>query len=511
MKKHWKISLKLRRLLCILLLAYEIAFIIGMLINRNKVFEIVDAVLMILSIVIAIYIVTKPGDSEYKMIWILFVLIFPVFGGVSYLLFSSQLGVKLFGKHISKIELKTKDQFLLHGSAIEEVKQDAPEIFPQVSYLQNCAAFPVYNDSETEFYSPGEKFFDAMLKELEKAEIYIFLEYFIIEEGKMWNLILEILKEKAASGVTVKVLYDDMGSFVLLPTDYPKILAKYGIECFRFNPFRPFLSTEQNNRDHRKICVIDGKVAFTGGINLADEYINEYEKHGHWKDAGVICRGKAAWSFTVMFLQMWEFASHKEVSFNDYLPDYTNSNNNESYGYVQPYADSPMDNEHVGKHVYLNVINNAKKYLYICTPYLIIDDNIVTALRLAAKNGVDVRIITPHKWDKWFVHMTTRSYYRELLCAGVKIYEYSNGFIHSKNTVSDDITAIVGTTNLDYRSLYLHFECGVLMHKTKAVGEVKEDFLSTLEVCQLITEKECKGNIITRTIQSILRIFAPLM
>ena len=327
----------------------------------------------------------------------------------------------------------------------------------------------------------------------------------------MWDSILEVLKEKASQGVEVRVLYDDIGCFLTLPKNYAAQLAEYGIQCCVFNPFRPMLSAIQNNRDHRKITVIDGKVGFTGGLNLADEYINTYEKHGYWKDAAVKVKGKAAWSLTLMFLEMWELCCGKQQNAKQFFPENEKTSGEEPEGFVQPYADSPMDDENVGEHVYLQILNNAKDYVYICTPYLIVDDSMVSALCLAAKSGVDVRIITPHIWDKTFIHMTTRSYYRELIHGGVKIYEYSKGFIHSKTFVSDDHTATVGTTNLDFRSLYLHFECGIWMHGSEAVTQVKEDFLDTLEQCQQILLDECKGNLVTRLFQDFLRVFAPLM
>ncbi|MFA7637208.1 MAG: cardiolipin synthase, partial [Monoglobales bacterium] len=335
-----------------------------------------------------------------------------------------------------------------------------------------------------------------------------FLEYFIIQEGKMWDSILEILKRKVAEGVKVRIIYDDMGCFFLLPKGYAAELKKFGIECIIFNPFRPFLSVIQNNRDHRKIASVDGKVAFTGGINLADEYINAYEKHGHWKDSAMMVSGDAAWGLTVLFLQMWELCTKKSEDYSQYFPGKTTGLKN---GYVIPYCDSPLDTENVGEHVYLQIINNAKDYVYINTPYLIIDDSMVSALTLAAKSGVDVRIVTPHIADKFYVHAATRSYYRELINAGVKIYEYTNGFIHSKTFVSDDYTATVGTTNLDFRSLYLQFECGVLMYNTTAVGQVKEDFLNTLEICQQITKEDCRTNMIKSLFEDILRLIAPLM
>ena len=265
-----------------------------------------------------------------------------------------------------------------------------PQHAPQIRYLSDFAKFPIYTGSSTKYLSPGEEMFAALLAELEKAEHYIFLEYFIIQEGEMWNAILEILKRKAAAGVTVRVMYDDFGCFFLLPGDYPAQLKKFGIECMVFNPFRPLLTVVQNNRDHRKIASIDGKTVFTGGINLADEYINAYEKHGHWKDSAVMIKGAAAWSFTVMFLQMWEMCTGINEDYKKFLPSGVSVT---SDGFVQPYADSPMDHENVGEHVYIQIINAAKDYVYIATPYLIIDDSMLSALVLAAKSGVDVRII----------------------------------------------------------------------------------------------------------------------
>ncbi len=352
---------------------------------------------------------------------------------------------------------------------------------------------------------------DALLPELEKAEKYIFLESFIVEEGVMWGSILDVLKRKAAQGVKIRLLYDDIGCFLLLPANYPKQMEALGIECGVFNPFRPVLTVAQNNRDHRKIISIDGKVAFTGGINLADEYINAIEKHGYWKDAAIMLKGKAAWSFTLMFLQMWELCKRTR---EDYLLFYPGSDEAcavPSAGFVQPYADSPMDTENVGEHVYLQILNQAQDYVYINTPYLIVDDSMVSALMLTAKRGVDVRIVTPHKWDKWLVHMTTRSYYRDLIQAGVKIYEFQEGFMHAKTFVCDDRIASVGTINLDFRSLYLHFECGALMFHSDAVMQVKADFLKTLGRCLPVKKEDQQGTFFLRFFQDVLRLFAPLM
>jgi len=315
-------------------------------------------------------------------------------------------------------------------------------------------------------------------------------------------------------------MYDDLGCFFTLPHDYPKKLAEKGIKSYIFNPFRPIVSSLQNNRDHRKIIAIDGKVAFTGGLNLADEYINIVERFGHWKDSAIMIEGDGAWSLTLIFLQMWNLKGKEKDNYASFYPWKDNAINHaatgvtdgfETWGFVQPYADSPIDDDNVGEHVYIQIINQAKEYVYINTPYLIVDDNLLSAMTLAAKSGVDVRIITPHRWDKWIVAITSRSYYRRLVKAGVKVYEYTSGFNHGKSFVSDDKIATVGTTNLDFRSLYLHFECGVLIYSSSAIAAIKEDFKRTLPVSQEVTLERCARNVFQRIIPDILRIFAPLM
>ena len=511
MKKSWMKALLRKRIFIILLLLLQIGVIIYTLISGSLTSAIISRVLTLLSIVVCLYIVSRRDKGAYKLTWVFMILLFPVFGGLFYLMFRIQSAARRASKKNARVSAKTQKLLALSGTAYQEACSIAPDHAPQIGYLQKFAGFPIYAQTATKYLTPGEKKFECLLEELKKAEKYIFLEYFIVQEGVMWNAILDVLKEKVKQGVKVRLMYDDLGCFIMLPKDYRKQMERLGIECVVFNPFRPFLTTSQNNRDHRKIAVIDGKVAFTGGINLSDEYINAYEKHGHWKDASIMIEGKAAWSLTLMFLQMWELCTGIDEDYSQYYPWHDRSCNTPSDGFVQPYADSPMDNENVGEHVYLQIINNAKNYVYINTPYLIIDDSMISALCLAAKSGVDVRIVTPHRWDKWAVHMTTRSYYRELINAGVKIYEYSKGFIHSKTFVSDDTTATVGTTNLDFRSLYLHFECGVWMYGSKAVTEVRDDFLNTLESCQQINKEDCRCNIFLRMFQEIMRLFAPLM
>lgn len=511
MKQKWLRQLLRRRFFVIISILAQLGVIIYTAVSSSLASHLVSQGLTVLSLLVCLYIVSRRGTGAYKLSWIFMILLFPLFGGLLYLLFSFQGTTKKFSKQAEKTEAKAKELLPFPGTAEKTLLSELPDRRAQVQYLQHYAGFPVYADSETTYLSPGESKHDILLEQLRKAQHYIFLEYFIIQEGLMWNAVLEILKEKAAQGVKVRVLYDDLGCFLTLPKNYDDVLKRLGIECQVFNRFKPVLTAMQNNRDHRKIAVIDGKVAFTGGINLADEYINVIEKYGHWKDASVMIRGKAAWSFTVMFLQMWELASGVDEDYAQYYPWVLTECPVKAPGYVQPYADSPMDTENVGEHVYLHMINTAKHYLYITTPYLIIDESMMSSLCLAAKSGVDVRIITPHKWDKRFVHMTTRSYYRDLIGAGVQIYEYSRGFIHAKTFVSDDTAATVGTTNLDYRSLYLSFECGALMYQTDAVIQLKEDFLQTLEQCHRITEEDYECGPIRRLFRDILRLFAPLM
>ena len=307
----------------------------------------------------------------------------------------------------------------------------------------------------------------------------------------------------------VRIIYDDLGCFMKLPLDFQKRMEQSGIRCRVFNKFRPALSTLQNNRDHRKIVVVDGKWAITGGINIGDEYINADSRFGHWKDASVLLSGKAANSFTLMFLTMWQTLTGEKEDVSAFLQN--EAEQGKTDGFVIPYCDNPMDAECVGEEVYMNMIAGAKRYLYIQTPYLIIDDSMVQALILAAKSGVDVRIITPRKPDKWYVHMTTRSYYRDFIRGGVKLYEYTPGFIHSKVMVSDDMVATVGSVNLDFRSLYLHFECGAWLLNCQAVKEIKEDFLTTLRFCTEVLEEDCRVGFIKKVLQNVFRLLAPLM
>ncbi len=511
MRKRWSRVIFSGRSVIAVLIAIQVIFILANLFILNEYSSFFNIGASILSLIIVIHLNASGDRSVYKLPWTMLLLIFPIFGSFFYVIFTYQQASRKFSKQIVSIRRDSQNLYFAPGNILDQAVKAMPECAPQIKYLQETNGFPVYAHTETEYLSPAEVKWHRLLEEMKKAEKYIFLEYFIIDEGVMWDSILNILKEKAAEGVDCRVLYDDMGCLFYLKENYAHELAKYGIKCAPFNPFRPLLTAKQNNRDHRKIAVIDGKVAFTGGINLADHYINIYEYRGYWKDASVLVRGEAAWSFTLMFLQMWGLTTEETVDYMSFYPWKDSPCPIESQGYVLPYHDSPMDDERVGRNVYVQMINNAKDYVYIMTPYLIIDDSITDALALAAKSGVNVGIITPQRSDSFLVHMTTRSYYRELIKSGVKIYEYTQGMIHSKTIIADDKMGVVGTMNLDFRSLYLHFECGAWMYGTQAIADLKHDFITVLKSCHAITEDECKTNFVLTIFQNLLRLFAPLM
>lgn len=474
-------------------------------------FVLFDAIFMLISVLVVIYILNRRSDPAYKIAWIIPIMLFPIFGGIFYLMVGGR-GMSLRKKNNMK-EITSQMRRSLHqdSETIKCLREENKEAYNQSRYIENYSLCPVYNDSFTEYYPSGELFFKNLVEELKKAEKYVFLEFFIIEEGIMWNTILDILAQKAKNGVDVRIIYDDVGCVFTLPPDYSKKLESMGIKCCVFNPFLPVLTFSLNNRDHRKIAVVDGKCAFTGGANLADEYINERERFGHWRDCAIKLRGEAVLSLTVMFLSMWNFLSKTTEDYSKFRPEVLDRDV-ECKGYVQPFDDSPLDNENVSEAVYMNLINQAKKYVYIETPYLIADNKMMVSLSMAAKRGVDVRILTPHIPDKWYAFAVTQSNYEELLEAGVSIYEYTPGFNHGKTFVVDDEYAVVGTINLDYRSLYLHFECGVWMYKTKSVYEVKESTLGAFDLSKKITYEEVRKISKMRRIgRTVLKMLSPLM
>lgn len=457
-----------------------------------------------------IYILNARENASFKMAWIIPVLVFPVFGVLFFLFMHVQLRTRILKLRL-KMTRKMAAPCLTQNAAVtDRLAKDDPSQFRLAGYMNRWAGFPVYENTSVCHFPLGEDKFEALKRELRAAKEFIFMEYFIIERGTMWNQILEILEQKVKEGVEVRVMYDGMCSLILLPYGYPKELEKKGIRCKMFSPIKPTLSTYQNNRDHRKIVVIDGRTAFTGGVNLADEYINAKVRFGHWKDTAVMIKGDAVTSFTMMFLQMWNVTEKEQDDYRAFLREPLPVEGGE--GYVLPFGDSPMDNEQVGEQLYLDILNQAEDYVHIMTPYLILDDEMENALCFAAKRGVDVTLIMPHIPDKLYAYLLARTYYPELIEAGVKVYEYTPGFVHAKEFISDDSKAVVGTINLDFRSLYLHFECAAYIYKNPVVLEIERDFQATITKCKPVTLEECRRYpFLKRAAGRALRLFAPLM
>ncbi len=496
------------------LVAVQAWFLFMLIFSFGEISWIISLILTIASIFVVIYITNKRQNPAYKISWIILILILPVLGVLLYFLFSQPKLGKEDAKRAEEIYYNTTDFMKPNAAANALLRKSDSGAARQSDYITKAALYPLYTNTQTKFYPMGQDFYADLLIELEKAEKYIFMEYFIVHEGKMWSSILDILKRKVAQGVEVRFMYDDLGCISTLPRNYYKKLREMGIQCHVFNPVRPVLNSLFNNRDHRKITIIDGKVGFCGGANLADEYINEIERFGIWKDAAVMLRGGGVRSLMMMFLHLWTFtAGNIENDFARYDMPALQEEADESLGYVQPFADVPFDEKnYVSENVYMNIISRAENYIYINTPYLILDNELITVLCSAAKSGVDVRITVPHVPDKKMVFLVTQANYPRLVESGVKIYEYTPGFIHSKTTVCDDKYGIVGTVNLDFRSLYLHFECGVWMYKTPVVADIKRDFLETVEQCTEITSEYLESiPWYKRFIQSVLKIFGPMM
>lgn len=490
-----------------ILAALQIALVIVSIWNLYKTTVYVQLVLSFISLLVVVYIINRHDSTSYKLAWAVPILLFPAFGGIMYLYCRVRLGTFRFKRRIENIDERILSLTAKQNNATEDFRESHPSGAPLSQYLEN-SGFPFYANSVSTYFSSGEEMYDELIKQLSEAKDYIFMEFFIVHEGVMWNGILDILTKKAAEGVDVRVMYDGMGSLTTLPRRYHKTLASYGIKTVVFNPFLPVISTMQNNRDHRKIVAIDGKVAFTGGVNLSDEYINAVTRFGKWKDSAIMVRGDAAAAYSLMFLRSWNIFQ-KEPDFSDkYTVTYPEK---ASDGYYAPYCDSPFDEELVARNVYLNLINRASKYIYIMTPYLILDDELESALSLAADSGIDVRIITPHHADKKYVHMMTRNSYPALIKRGIKIYEYEPGFLHSKNILVDDSCAVVGSVNFDYRSLYLHFECAQLLYDSPSLMQIKEDFQKTFDISLPITKDNCKKDSgLSRLMTQLLKVFSPL-
>lgn len=475
-------------------------------------FTYMNLLIRIIAVLVVLSMVYKWINPSYKVSWTFLLLLSPVLGILTYYVFGRSKLTKRTRERLQRVNQEVVPHLTINQDVLEEVRKKDESVYCQSKYINDWAKYPVYENTSTSYYRCGEEMFPEMLSALESAKHFIFLEYFIIQPGEMFDQMVEILARKVREGVEVRLIYDDVGCISTLPPRYYKILQEKGIKCAAFNPFRPILSIIMNNRDHRKILVVDGTVGFTGGINLSDEYINKVERFGYWKDTGIRIEGEAVWSFTLMFLEMWNYINRTTEDYEKYHPSKFRRQPFVQDGFVQPYGDSPLDHENVGENVYLNIISHAKHYVYIFTPYLITDNEMLTCLCNAAKSGVDVRIVTPGIPDKKLVFLLTQSYYEPLIRSGVKIYQYTPGFIHAKCFVCDDEIATVGSINLDFRSLYLHFECGIFLYQSGAVMQVKEDALDTFEKSEEVSLQFCtERNLIVRFVQSILRLFAPLL
>lgn len=470
----------------------------------------------VLSLVTVLYLINKNDRPSSKLNWILAILIVPVFGVPAYLLYGEKRPTRKMNRQI----LRAKEE---NERYCEEFYKDREPFTVRrreesvCHYLERHADYPVFHDGEIEYYESGEKMFPYMLEEMKKAEKYIFVEYFIIAHGKMWGEMLKVLLEKAELGVKIRIIYDDFGCMMTLPPDYDRYLESLhkNIRCMTFNDIIPFFAVRMNNRDHKKMLVVDGKVAFTGGINLADEYIAEKKRFGYWKDTGIKVTGNAVGSFVKMFLYMWNAFREDKEEIEEYLEPYRKEPAQEENGAlrcIQPYDNSPFDEVSVAESVYLDMIHRSQSYVYIFTPYLLIDDSVRTALCQAVRRGVDVRIVTPGIPDKKLIYRLTRANYGILLKEGVKIYEYTPGFIHAKSMLCDGTSAVVGTINFDYRSLFLHFENAVYFsHCEEALSALKRDCEETFAVSKLCTAENTKRNIFGRLLDSVLRVFETLM
>lgn len=455
-----------------------------------------------------IRIIASDDNPDYKVPWLLFVLIIPIAGFMLYFMFYSRKLQKRFVKRLDA--MKSHGYKKNSNNLFLSLTNENPSVASQAKMLCSISEAHLFSNTKQEYFPLGEDMHRRLLEDLETAEKFIYMEYFIIEEGKFWNSILEILKRKSAAGVEVKVLYDDIGCMMTLPGDYHKTLKSYGIEATPFSRLKGNADSEFNNRSHRKITVIDGKIGYTGGVNIADEYINEIVKFGHWKDTAIRLEGEAVWELTKLFLVDYGINVRKmPMVRNDLYPIV----DIKEKGYIVPFGDGPhpIYKRRVGKSVIKNMLASATRCAWMTSPYLIIDNDLCTDLENAALRGVDVRIIVPHIPDKKLVFGMTQSFYHRLMAAGVKIYEYEPGFIHAKSYLVDDNQAMIGTINLDYRSLVHHFENGVWMYGCESIKDLKADIEDTLSKSIEVTNDMLKTNLLQRFIRAVVRIFAPMM
>ena len=508
LKKLWRLLTSKFMLVCFLLLI-EVALLptaIILLSIYNVTAAIVcAAAIVVLNAVLTIYIINTDMNADYKIAWIVLILLLPPVGAIFFLLLRAR------PKPRRKLKKLRADGSVEEDPLYEGADKLPPSFDGADEFARQCALYtakqgglPATDYTHVEYFTTGEDYERRLLEELEKAERYIFLEYFIIARGKFWGEVLDILRRKRKAGLDVRVIYDDIGSMFKVPTNYAEMLEKEGIPCICFNRFRPVLDVAQNNRTHRKIAVIDGRVAFTGGINLADEYINATHPFGHWKDTGVLFEGRAVQNMTALFLQTWTLKG-EEADTARYLSDAPSGKPCLCFG------DSPFDGDrNLCEDLYLRLIYNAKKYVYIFTPYLIPDEEMKRALITAARSGVDVRILVPHIPDKRYVFAVTKAFAAHLAKQGIRVYRYTPGFVHAKSIVADGKYCVIGSSNIDFRSFYLHFENNMMFFDEEMSGAIEKDFLDACEKSAPIMPI-LKDNWLKALCRAILRYFAPLM
>lgn len=500
--------------LIVFLLLIQVAALIGVFIWLQWALPHYFGGMAVLRLIIILYLINKDMSGAARTTWLIISTILPIFGLLLYLFMQSNLGHRLLKKYSEAVIEETKEIIPQSIDAAKELKEADEGAYSLSCYMKRSGCHPVYKNTSVTYFPLGEDKFRELLIRLEQAESFIFLEYFILDEGTMWGEILEILAGKAAEGVDVRLMYDGTCELALLPLDYPKRIEKLGIKCKVFAPIKPFVSTHYNYRDHRKILVIDGHTAFTGGINLADEYINVKQRFGHWKDTAVMLTGDAVKSFTLMFLQLWNMERDKETREKEYhrFLAFDTHSDREAKGFVIPYGDCPLDNDLLGERVYMDILGRSAKYVHIMTPYLILDEEMENALKFTAERGVEVSLILPGIPDKYVPYALAKTHYKSLLKSGVKIYEYTPGFVHAKVFVSDDREGTVGTINLDYRSFYHHFECGAYMYGSDVIGDLEKDFQETLAKCRKVTLESCKREkLMMKIVGRAAKVVAPLM
>lgn len=496
--------------LLLLLLVVQFLILFGIFLRFKEFLPHIYGGTALFSLIMVVYLLNSKINSTAKITWLIVIMLLPVFGLLLFLYTQSDIGHRALKARMNQIINDTKEKIPQSPDVMDELTKENPGAATLAHYIHRSGCHPVYNKNAVTFFPLGENKFEEMLNQLKQAKHFIFMEYFIVDEGLMWGKILEILSQKAAEGVDVRVMYDGTCEFALLPRDYPKRLKKLGIQCKVFSPVSPFVSTHYNFRDHRKILVIDGHTAFNGGVNLADEYINQKVCFGHWKDTAIMIKGEAVKSFTLMFLQMWGI-NEKETDYDRFLsfPTYPSEKSN---GFVIPYGDCPLDDDKLGERVYMDILNRSLKYVHIMTPYLILDGELEAALKFAAERGVEVALILPGIPDKRVPYALAKTHYASLLASGVKIFEYTPGFVHAKLCISDTREAVVGTINMDYRSLYHHFECATYMYNTDCISEMEADYQDTLKKCRQVSmESLRKESLSLKLTGYLMKVVAPLL